>query len=75
VTYACITLATTTGDENRLNIFKRKLLRIIYEPIYNPDIQGWGRRRNQQLNQIYKKSNIVKFMRSKIGVDRPRMEG
>jgi len=32
VSYACCTWATTTGDENRLNTFERKVLGKIYGP-------------------------------------------
>jgi len=43
VTYSCCTWATTAGDENKLNIFEKKVLRKIYGPVYNPDIQVWER--------------------------------
>lgn len=42
VSYACCTWATTARDENRLNIFERKVLRKMYGPVYNPDTQVWG---------------------------------
>ncbi|KAL4125800.1 hypothetical protein QTP88_010040 [Uroleucon formosanum] len=63
VTYACCTWATTAGDENKLNIFERKVLRKIYGPVYNPDTQVWERRSNEQIQQLYGKGNIVQFVK------------
>jgi hypothetical protein len=40
VSYAYFTWATTAGDENKLNVFERKVLRKMYGPVYNnPDTQ------------------------------------
>jgi hypothetical protein len=63
VTYACCTWATTAGDENKLSIFERKVLRKIYGLVYNPDNQVWERRSNEQIQQLYGKGNIVQFIR------------
>jgi len=63
VTYACCTWATIAGDENKLNIFERKVLRKIYGPVYNPDTQVWERRSNEQIQQLYGKGNIVQFIK------------
>lgn len=38
VTYARETKASTKGDEGKLAIFERKLLRRIYGPVYNVDL-------------------------------------
>jgi hypothetical protein len=46
VSYVCCTWAITAGDENKLSIFERKVLRKIYGPMYNPDTQVWERRSN-----------------------------
>uniref|UniRef100_A0A2S2PNF4 Uncharacterized protein n=1 Tax=Schizaphis graminum TaxID=13262 RepID=A0A2S2PNF4_SCHGA len=53
VTYACCTWATKAGDENKLSIFERKVLRKMYGLVYNPDTQVWERRSNEQINQLY----------------------
>ncbi|XP_008189884.1 uncharacterized protein LOC103311866 [Acyrthosiphon pisum] len=63
VTYACCIWATTAGDENKLNIFERKVLRKIYGPVYNPDTQVWERRSNEQIQQLYGKGNIIQFIK------------
>jgi hypothetical protein len=63
VTYACCTWATTAGDENKLSIFERKVLRKIYGPVYNPDTQVWERRSNEQIQQLYGKGNIVQLIK------------
>jgi len=64
VTYACCTWATTAGDENKLNIFERMVIRRIYGPVYNSDIRVWERRSNEQVQQLYGKGNIVRFAKS-----------
>lgn len=58
VTYACSIWATTTGNENRLNNFERKVLRI-YGLKYNPNTQGWERKTNEQLNKITEKEILL----------------
>jgi len=35
ITYACETWSSTKGDESRLAIFERKVLRNIFGPVYN----------------------------------------
>lgn len=47
-------------EEDGLNIFERKVLRKkIYGPIYDQDIQGWRKRLNQELIEIFNRSSIV----------------
>jgi hypothetical protein len=61
----CWTLRKT--EKNRLHIFERKVLRIIYGPIYEQDIQGWRRRHNQELMEIFNRPSIVnEIKRSKL---------
>jgi len=35
LTYACATWATTRGDDEKLRLFERKVLRKIYGPVFN----------------------------------------
>jgi len=63
VSYACSTWATTSGDENKLNIFERKVLRKMYGSVYNPVTQMWERRSNVQVQQLYGIGSIVQFVK------------
>jgi len=52
--------STTKGDEEKLRIFERKILRI-YGPVFNTETQQWELRSNAQLENLYKKEDIVQF--------------
>jgi hypothetical protein len=58
-------LASTKGDEEKLVIFERKILRRIYGPVFNVDIGVFERWKNEDLQRLYNKPNICKFLRSK----------
>jgi hypothetical protein len=53
----------TASDENRLNIFERKILRKIYGPTQNPD-GSWTIKTNQELRHKMKQEDTVKFIKS-----------
>ena len=50
-------------DENRLYIFKRKILRKIYGPTQNPD-GIWRIKTNDELRHRMKQEDIIKFIKS-----------
>jgi len=61
----CWTLRKT--EEDRLAIFERKVLRKIYGPIYDRDLQGWRKIHNQELTELFNRPNIVnEIKRSKL---------
>ncbi|KAL4127579.1 hypothetical protein QTP88_011746 [Uroleucon formosanum] len=61
--YGCETWSVTKGDEEKLLIFERKILRRIYGPIYeNGDYRI---RTNGEIYQLFQKPNIKAFIRSK----------
>lgn len=61
-------VATTRGDDKKLRLFDRKVLRKIYRPIFNNTEQKCEIRTNVQLYQMYKREDVVKFIRGiKIG--------
>jgi len=63
LTYACATWATTRGDDEKLRLFERKVLRTIYGPVFNNTEQKWEIRTNAQLYQLYKREDVVQFTR------------
>jgi len=48
-------------EERALTIFERKILRKIYGPVKENEL--WRMRRNDELEAIIKKKNIVKFIK------------
>jgi len=53
----CWTLRKT--EEERLAVFERKVLRKIYGPIYDQELQGWRKRHNQELTELFNRPNII----------------
>jgi len=62
VTYACETWSSTQGDEEKLQNFERKILRKIYGPVYNNELERFERRKNENLQQLYNKPSIRHFL-------------
>jgi len=63
--YACETWASTKGDEGKLAVFEKKILRRIYGPVFNIDLGVFEKRKNEDLQRLYNKPNICKFLSSK----------
>jgi hypothetical protein len=51
-----------TAEENALRIFERKILRKIYGPVMESGI--WRHRYNDELNDIIKGKDIVRFIKA-----------
>lgn len=64
LSYACATWATTKGDEEKLLRFEKKILRKIHGPIYSQEEQKWKIRSNNELRALFKRQNVVQFVRS-----------
>jgi len=65
VTYASETWSLTIGDSRRLITFERKVLRDIFGPSYDVELQTYERRQNQDLQKLHNRSNIISYIRSK----------
>lgn len=52
--YACETWPTTKGDEDKITIFERRILREIFGPKINNVTQQNEIRSNKELQQLYK---------------------
>jgi sorting nexin-29 len=65
VIYACETWSITKGDEKKLIIFERKILRNIYGSRFNQETNTYERRTNDELQKLYKRPNILAFIRNK----------
>ncbi|XP_022171485.1 uncharacterized protein LOC111034523 [Myzus persicae] len=65
VMYGCETSSTTKGDETKLLIFERKILRRIYGPMYNTETGEYERRTNANIERIFNGPNIQTYLASK----------
>jgi len=59
----CATWARTKGDDEKLRLSESKILRKIYGPVINNTEQKWEIRTNAQLYQLYKREDVVQFIR------------
>jgi hypothetical protein len=57
LTYACATWSKTKGDKENLKRFERKI-------VFNTKTQQWKLRSKAQLKNLYKKENIMQFIKS-----------
>ena len=64
VTNGCEARTLTNRDEQYLRIFERRILRKIFGPVENED-GFWRIRKNYELNDLIKKADIVRFVKSK----------
>jgi len=62
VTYACETWSSTQGNGEKLQSFERKILRKIYGPVYNDDLERFERRTNENLRQLHNKPSLRHFL-------------
>jgi hypothetical protein len=61
VTYDSESWTLTMGEERALAVFKRKILRKIYDTVRENEL--WGIRRNDELEAIIKGESIVRFIK------------
>jgi hypothetical protein len=46
--------------------FERKVLKNIYGPKFNAESQTYERRKNQELQELYNRPNIILYIKSKL---------
>src|SRR5699024_10668563 len=62
ILYGCETWATTLTLEERLRCFERKVLRRIFGPVFNVQLQRWERRTNEEIYQRFARPDIVQLI-------------
>jgi len=65
VTYGVETWAFQKTDKSRLLVFERKILRRIFGHVKDNVTNDWRIRKNEELESLYQKLNIVKAIRNK----------
>jgi len=63
--YGCETWAHTKGDYSKLSTTERKVLKKIFGPVYNMETRAYERRHNNDLQNLYGRSNILSYSRGK----------
>ena len=65
VLYGCETWSLTLMEERKLRVFENMVLRRIFGPRRDEVMGEWRRLHNQELNDLYTSSNIVRVIKSK----------
>jgi uncharacterized phage-like protein YoqJ len=63
VTYSSETRVLQREDENNLKRFERKIIRKIYGPTKQEE--QWRIRNNEEIDEILKKADIVRFIKAR----------
>jgi len=53
------------GDEQKLLTLKRKILKKLYGPTLNPESGNYERRKNEEIERIFNRPNMQKFLKAK----------
>ena len=65
VLYGCETLSLTLREERRLRVFENRVLRRIFGPERDEVTEDWRKLHNEELNDLYCSSNIVREIKSR----------
>jgi hypothetical protein len=65
VLYGCGTWSLTLREEQRLRVFENRVLRSIFGPKRVKATGDWRRPRNEELNDLYLSSNIIRVIKSR----------
>jgi hypothetical protein len=65
VLYGYKTWSLTLREERRLKVFENRVLRRIFGPKRDKVIREWRKLHNEELNDLYSSSHIVRTMKSR----------
>ena len=65
VLYACEPCSLTLREEHRLRLFENRVLRRIFGPKRDGVTGEWRKLHNEELNDLYCSSNIVRAIKSR----------
>jgi hypothetical protein len=65
VLYGCETWSLTLREEQRLRVFENRVLRRIFGPKRDGATREWRRLHNEELNDLYASSNIIRVIKSR----------
>jgi hypothetical protein len=64
VLYGCETWCLTLGEEHKLRVFEKRVLRRIFGPKREEDVL-WRKLHNDELHSLYSSPNIVRMIKSR----------
>jgi hypothetical protein len=65
VLYGCETWSLTLREERRPRVFENRVLRRVFGPKRDEVTGEWRKLHNEQLNDLYSLSNIVRVVKSR----------
>jgi hypothetical protein len=65
VLYGCETWSLTLREERRLRVFENRVLRRVFGPKRDEVTAEWRKLHNEELNDLYSLSNIVRVVKSR----------
>jgi hypothetical protein len=65
VLYGCETWSLTLREERRLRVFENRVLRRVFGPKRNEVTGEWRKLHNEELNDLYSLTNIVRVVKSR----------
>jgi hypothetical protein len=65
VLYGCETWSLTLREERRLRVFEKRVLRRVFGPKRDEVTGEWTKLHNEELNDLYSLSNIVRVVKSR----------
>jgi hypothetical protein len=65
VLYGCKTWSLTLREEQRLRVFKNRVLRRIFGPKRDEATGEWRTLHNEELNDLYSSPNIIRVIKSR----------
>ena len=63
--YGCETWTLTLSEERKLRVFENMVLRRIFGPRRKEVTGEWRRMHNEELNDLYSSTNIVRVIKSR----------
>jgi hypothetical protein len=65
VLYGCGTWSLALREEGRMKVFENRMLREIFGPKRDEITGKWGRLHNEELNDLYSSSIIIRVIKSR----------
>jgi hypothetical protein len=65
VLYGCETWSQTLSEEHRLRVFENRVLRKIFGPKRDEVTEGWRKRHNEELHNLYSSPSVIRIMNSR----------
>jgi hypothetical protein len=65
VLYGCETWPLTLRGDHRINLFRNRVLRRIFEPKRNEVTGRWRKLHNEKLRDLYSSTSIIRNMKSR----------